>query len=228
MRLLFAYAVIAAFLWPMAAFADASGTLTVTGTAIVNAAPDQATLSLGVTTTGATAAAAMGANNDAASAVIARLIAAKVAERDMQTTGLSLNPNWVMNAAGTAQEIQGYTASSTLTVRIDALDTAGAILDAAIADGANTLNGLTFGLADPRPLEDDARQAAVADALARAQVLALAAGETLGPIVSITEGGGGQQPMPMLFKAAADSAVPLAAGEVGVSAEVTIVWQLTP
>lgn len=228
MRLLIAYAVIAAFLWPMAAFADASGTLTVTGTAIVNAAPDQATLSLGVTTTGATAAAAMGANNDAASAVIARLIAAKVAERDMQTTGLSLNPNWVMNAAGTAQEIQGYTASSTLTVRIDALDTAGAILDAAIADGANTLNGLTFGLTDPRPLEDDARKAAVADALARAQVLAQAAGETLGPIVSITEGGGGQQPMPMLFKAAADSAVPLAAGEVGVSAEVTIVWQLKP
>ncbi len=228
MRLLIAYAVIAAFLWPMAAFADASGTLTVTGTAIVNAAPDQATLSLGVTTTGATAAAAMGANNDAASAVIARLIAAKVAERDMQTTGLSLNPNWVMNAAGTAQEIQGYTASSTLTVRIDALDAAGAILDAAIADGANTLNGLTFGLTDPRPLEDDARKAAVADALARAQVLAQAAGETLGPIVSITEGGGGQQPMPMLFKAAADSAVPLAAGEVGVSAEVTIVWQLKP
>ena len=228
MRLLIAYAVIAAFLWPMAAFADASGTLTVTGTAIVNAAPDQATLSLGVTTTGATAAVAMGANNDAASAVIARLIAAKVAERDMQTTGLSLNPNWVMNAAGTAQEIQGYTASSTLTVRIDALDTAGAILDAAIADGANTLNGLTFGLTDPRPLEDDARQAAVADALTRAQVLAQAAGETLGPIVSITEGGGGQQPMPMLFKAAADSAVPLAAGEVGVSAEVTIVWQLKP
>ena len=228
MRLLIAYAVIAAFLWPMAAFADASGTLTVTGTAIVNGAPDQATLSLGVTTTGATAAAAMGANNDAASAVIARLIAAKVAERDMQTTGLSLNPNWVMNAAGTAQEIQGYTASSTLTVRIDALDTAGAILDAAIADGANTLNGLTFGLTDPRPLEDDARKAAVADALARAQVLAQAAGETLGPIVSITEGGGGQQPMPMLFKAAADSAVPLAAGEVGVSAEVTIVWQLKP
>ena len=228
MRLLIAYAVIAAFLWPMAAFADASGTLTVTGTAIVNAAPDQATLSLGVTTTGATAAAAMGANNDAASAVIARLIAAKVAERDMQTTGLSLNPNWVMNAAGTAQEIQGYTASSTLTVRIDALDTAGAILDAAIADGANTLNGLTFGLTDPRPLEDDARKAAVADALARAQVLALAAGETLGPIVSITEGGGGQQTMPMLYKAAADSAVPLAVGEVGVSAEVTIVWQLKP
>ena len=228
MRLLIPCAVVAALLWPLAAVAEGSGTLTVTGMATVNAVPDQATLSLGVTTTGETAAAAMAANNDAASAVIARLIAAKVADRDMQTTGLSLNPNWVMNADGTEQVIQGYIASSTLTVRIAALETAGLVLDAAVTDGANTLNGLTFGLANPRPIEDDARKAAVADALARAQVLALAAGETLGPIVSITEGGGGQQPMPMLFKAAADSAVPLAAGEVGVSAEVTIVWQLKP
>ena len=228
MRLLIPCAFVAALLWPLAAAAHGSGTLTVTGMATVNAVPDQATLSLGVTTTGETAAAAMAANNDAASAVIARLIAAKVADRDMQTTGLSLNPNWVINADGTEQVIQGYIASSTLTVRIAALETAGLVLDAAVTDGANTLNGLTFGLANPRPIEDDARKAAVADALARAQVLALAAGETLGPIVSITEGGGGQQPMPMLFKAAADSAVPLAAGEVGVSAEVTIVWQLKP
>lgn len=228
MRLLIPCAFVAALLWPLAAVAEGSGTLTVTGKATVNAVPDQATLSLGVTTTGETAAAAMAANNDAASAVIARLIAAKVADRDMQTTGLSLNPNWVMNADGTEQVIQGYIASSTLTVRIAALETAGSVLDAAVTDGANTLNGLTFGLANPRPIEDDARKAAVADALARAQVLALAAGESLGPILSITEGGGGQQPMPMLFKAAADSAVPLAAGEVGVSAEVTIVWQLKP
>ena len=228
MRLLIPCAVVAALLWPLAAVAEGSGTLTVTGMATVNAVPDQATLSLGVTTTGETAAAAMAANNDAASAVIARLIAAKVADRDMQTTGLSLNPNWVMNADGTAQVIQGYIASSMLTVRIAALETAGSVLDAAVTDGANTLNGLTFGLANPRPIEDDARKAAVADALARAQVLAQAAGESLGPILSITEGGGGQQPMPMLFKAATDSAVPLAAGEVGVSAEVTIVWQLKP
>lgn len=227
MRLLIPYAVAAVLIWPLAGMAQVSGTLTVTGSATLNAVPDQAVLSLGVTTSGPTAASAMAANNEAASAVIARLIAAKVADRDMQTTGLSLNPNWVMNAAGTAQEMSGYLASSTLTVRIAALDTAGAVLDAAIADGANTLNGLTFGLSNPRPIEDDARKAAVADALARAQVLAKAAGETLGPVVSITEGGGGQQPMPMLYKAAADRAVPLAAGEVGVSAEVTIVWQLT-
>ena len=228
MRVLIRFAVMAALLWPAACMAEGVGTLTVTGVATVNAAPDQAILSLGVTTTGPTAAAAMAANNESASAVMARLSAAKVADRDMQTTGLSLNPNWVMNAAGTAQEIQGYVANAVLTVRIAVLDTAGSVLDAAIADGANTLNGLTFGLSDPRPVEDEARKAAVADALARAKVLAAAAGATLGPILSITEGMGGQQPMPMLYKAAADSTVPLAAGEVGVTAEVTIVWQLLP
>jgi uncharacterized protein YggE len=228
MRLLIRCAVMTALLWPMDCAAEGAGTLTVTGMATVHAVPDQAILSLGVTTTGPTAAAAMAANNAAASAVMARLIAAKVADRDMQTTGLSLNPNWVMNAAGTAQEIQGYIASTMLTVRIAALETAGSVLDAAITDGANTLNGLTFGLSDPRPIEDEARKAAVADAVARAQVLAEAAGEDLVRILSITEGGGGHQSMPMLYKAAADSAVPLAAGEVGVSAEVTIVWQLLP
>lgn len=228
MRLLIRFAVMAALLWPMACAAEGVGTLTVTGMATVHAVPDQAILSFGVTTIGSTAAAAMAANNVAASAMMARLIAAKVADRDMQTTGLSLNPNWVMNAAGTAQEIQGYIASTKLTVRIAALDTAGSVLDAAILDGANTLNGLTFGLSDPHPIEDEARKAAVADAVARAQVLAEAAGEDLGRILSITEGGGGHQPMPMLYKAASDSGVPLAAGEVGVSAEVTIVWQLLP
>ena len=228
MRLLIPCALMAAMLWPLAAGAEASGTLTVTGAATVSAAPDQATLSLGVTTSDRTAAAAMAANNEAMSAVMARLIAAHVADRDMQTTGLSVNPNWGTNAAGTVQEIQGYTASTTLTVRIAALETAGAVLDAAIADGANTLNGLTFDLANPRPVEDAARKAAVADALARAQILAEAAGAHLGPIVSLIEGGGAQHPMPMLYKTAADSAVPLAAGEVGVSAEVTIVWQLLP
>lgn len=230
MRILTAFALTTALTLPMtapvAAWAEAAGTITVTGSATISVVPDLATLSLGVTTQGDTAAAAMSANNDAVSAVIARLIAAKVADRDMQTASLSVNPNWVMNAAGTGQEVKGYVASNMLTVRIKALETTGAVLDAAIADGANTLNGLSFGLNDPRPVEDEARKAAVADALARAKLLAEAAGEKLGSIVSISEGGADQPPMPMLYKAAADSAVPMAAGEVGISASVTIVWQL--
>ena len=122
--------------------------------------------------------------------------------------------------------IKGYVASNMLTVQIRALETTGSVLDAAIADGANTLNGLTFGLQDPRPKEDAARKAAVADAMARAQLLAEAAGTTLGAIGSISEVDGFQPgPQPM-FKTADAMAVPMAVGEVGVSASVTITWAL--
>ncbi|MEO6300333.1 MAG: SIMPL domain-containing protein, partial [Paracoccaceae bacterium] len=92
-----------------ASVADSTpATITVSGTATVNVVPDLATISLGVTTNGDTAAAAMTANSTALSAVIARLKTAGIGDRDMQTSNLSLNPNWVTNAAGTAQEIKGY------------------------------------------------------------------------------------------------------------------------
>lgn len=214
-----------AALLPLPALA-ATGTLTVTGSATINVVPDLATITLGVTTTGDTAASAMAANNEAVSGVIAKLIAAHVADRDMQTSSLSINPNWVANGDNTGQVIKGYIASNMLTVRIKALETTGAVLDAAITDGANTLNGLTFGLQDQRPTEDEARKAAVVDALARAKVLADAAGAKLGDIQSINEGGASQPgPMPM-FKTMDAASVPVAAGEIGISASVTIVWAL--
>ncbi len=229
MRILKAIAATTVLLVPMAAWADAvdaAGTITVTGSATISVVPDMATVSLGVTTAGDTAAAAMAANTEAVSAVIARLIVAKVADRDMQTSSLSVNPNWVQNASGDGQVIKGYIASNQLTVRIRALETTGSVLDAAVTDGANTLNGVTFGLQDQRPTEDAARQQAVADAVARATLLATAAGEKLGPVESITEDGA-QQPFPMATFSKADAAaVPVAAGEVGVSASVTIVWKL--
>lgn len=227
MRILTAFALSTACLMPIPVLADAAaGTITVTGSATVNVVPDMATITLGVTTNGDTAAAAMASNNEAVSAVIARLIAAKVADRDMQTSSLSVNPNWVANAAGTGQEVKGYVASNMLTVQIRALDTTGAVLDAAIADGANTLNGLTFGVAEERPVEDEARKRAVADAVSRAKLLAEAAGEKLGAIVSISEGGNAQPFPGVMFKAADSARVPVAAGEVGISSTVTIVWQL--
>ena len=207
--------------------AAAVAQITVTGEGVVDGVPDVATLSLGVTTMGDTAAAAMAANSASLSAVMARLTAAGIGERDMQTTNLSINPNWTGYDNGQAQRITGYTASNQLTVRIRALDTLGAVLDAAIQDGANTLNGLTFGLSEPRPAMDEARRAAVADARARATLLVESAGAQLGRIVSITEGGGYSQPAPM-FRQSADSmgAVPVAAGEVATTATVTMVFEI--
>lgn len=225
MRLLLPAVLMAGLSLPFAALAE-PGTISVTGHGEVAVVPDMATLNIGVTSSGDTAAAALAANNEALGAVIGRLIGAKVSDRDMQSSNLSLNPNWVMTADGLGQEIKGYVASNQLTVRIRDLASVGAVLDAAVQDGANTLNGLSFGLADDADEQDAAKKAAVADALARAKLLAEAAGAKLGPIVSITEGGGYMPPMPMAsFKADAAS-VPVLAGEIGVVADVTITWEL--
>ena len=124
--------------------------VTVTGEGTVQASPDLATLSIGVTTQGDTAASALGSNSAALAKVMDRLRAAGIEDRDLQTSGLSLNPNWTSDESGNSR-ISGYVASNQLTVRVRALPMLGAVLDAAVADGANTLNGLTFGLADPKP-----------------------------------------------------------------------------
>lgn len=221
-------ALMAALALPLAAQTPPPPQITVTGEGLVERAPDRATVSLGVTTVAATAAEALAANSEAMRAVLARLTAAGVADKDMQTSGLSVNPNWTSydSSVSGGQRIDGFTATNILTVDIAALDTLGAVLDAAVSDGANTLNGVTFGLADPRPAMDEARRAAVEDAKAKAALLAAASGVTLGPILSITEGGGYGGPAPMYRAEAASSAVPVQAGEVSYQASVTVVWQL--
>lgn len=200
--------------------------ITVTGEGTVEATPDIATVTLGVTTEGQTAAEAMAANATALTAVLDRLAAAGIEPRDIQTSNLSLNPNWTGYDSGTPK-ISGYVASNLVTVRVRRIDTLGTVLDAAIADGANTLNGIAFGVAEPRPLLDEARKRAVADAAERAALLAEAAGVTLGPILSIAESGGMAGPMPMFrADAAAEAPVPVAEGEIGLSANVTVVYEI--
>lgn len=205
--------------------APAPATITVTGSGSVESAPDMATVSLGVTTIAATAAEALTQNSTAMEAVIARLKAAGVTDADMRTDGLSVNPNWSSYSSSTAQSIDGFTAGNILLVQIRDLSSLGAVLDAAVADGANTLNGLTFGLKDAKPNTNEARKAAVADARATAELLAEAAGAKLGPLVSVADGGGYGGPAPM-FKADAASAVPIQQGQVSTQASVTVIWQL--
>lgn len=208
--------------------AETAATITVTGDGAVDARPDMATVSLGVTTQGATAAAAMADNSAQLAAVLERLRAAGIEERDLQTSGLSLNPNWQPTADGRSSEIVGYVASNMLTVRVRKLDGLGAVLDAAVTDGANTFNGLSFGLADPAPAMNEARRRAVADAMARAKLLTEAAGVPLGTVLSISEGGGFGGPVPVykMDAAPAARAVPVAGGEVTTSASVTMVFAI--
>jgi uncharacterized protein len=218
-----------ALIAPGFAVADTSspGMITVTGEASVTVVPDLATVSLGVMTIGATAGEALSANSDALKGVMDRLAAAGIDARDIQTSNLSLNPNYMNSDGSQAPKIQNYTASNMVTVIVRKLDTTGAVLDAAVKDGANTLNGLSFDIADRRPSQDKARQAAVADAKAKAALLAEAAGVKLGSIVSITEGGYNPGPQPM-FRMAADSAAPpVSGGTLDISASVTMAWTLS-
>ncbi|MFN3825363.1 MAG: SIMPL domain-containing protein [Pseudorhodobacter sp.] len=224
-------ALLAAFLvQPFAALAEtAPPRITVTGEGRVDVAPDMATVSLGVTTEAPTAAAAMAANSDELARVLERLRGAGIAERDLQTSSLSLNPNWHHGQGADTPRIIGYVASNQLTVRVRDLSGLGTVLDAAVKDGANTLNGVSFGLTDPAPSLAEARRRAVADARARAELLVDAAGVALGPIDAITEGGGMTGPRPMYRDApmVMESSVPVAEGELSVSANVTVVWQIS-
>ncbi|MEZ5913015.1 MAG: SIMPL domain-containing protein [Paracoccaceae bacterium] len=212
---------------PVAALAEAA-TITVTGEGQVQAAPDMATLSLGVTTEAATAAEALAENTARLTAVFAVLEAAGIAPADIQTSGLSVNPRWDSASSSEGQpQIGGYIATNGVTVSIRALDGLGAVLDAVVSGGANTLNGLSFGLADPAPVMDEARRRAVADGLRKADLLAAAAGVKLGTLQTLTENTGyaGPQPMFRMGAEAADS-VPLAYGEMGLSATVTMVFAI--
>lgn len=216
----------------VAAAADAAGKITVTGQGMVPAVPDMATIMLGVTSQSETAQAAMAANSASVAAILAQLKAAGLQDRDIQTSGLSLNPQFDYNqsADGTLPQILGYVATNNVTVRVRALDGLGQVLDSVIQNGANTFNGLTFGLAAPEPVMDAARKLAVADARHKAELYAAAAGVRLGPVLTIAESGGYAEPQPM-FRMAAESAsagsVPVASGEIGVTATVTIEYELT-
>lgn len=213
---------------PFAAPVAADPTITVTGLGEVFAAPDEATVTIGVTTEAPEASVAMRDNTEAMDAVLARLVGLGIAERDLQTTALSLQPRWDSRQSSVGQpRITGFVATNMLTVRVRDLGALGGVLDATLGEGANTLGGLSFGVSDDRALRDEARRAAVAEATAKARVLAEAAGVPLGRVEEIVEGGGEGRPVPFarMDMAMAES-VPVAPGEVGLAVTVRMTWAI--
>lgn len=205
-------------------------TITVEGSAIVSAAPDTALLSLGVVSEGATAGEAMAAASAAATKTIAAIKGAGVEPRDIQTSDFSLQPVYSDGDDNVAPRIDGYSVRNTVTVRVRALDKIGAIVDTAVASGANQVQGLTFAVADAARRRDEARAGAFQDAKRRAELYAAAAGVTLGPVRSIAEQTGGYPgPRPMMKMMAAEAApMPVETGEVELSVDVTVVFTLLP
>ena len=149
--------------------------VTVTGEGIVSAVPDHAVIRLGVSSQGKTARAASDANAKEMTAVIAAIKESGVAERDIQTTSLSLQPQYDANKTGAARLI-GFQANNQVTVKIRDIGRLPAVLDRAIAAGANEMSGIEFVVSEQAKLLDQARNAAIADAHRKAELYANAAG----------------------------------------------------
>ncbi len=208
---------------------DSDARLTVTGQGIAEVQPDMARISLGVTKDAAEAGAALDQVAQVAQDIFARLAEQGVEARDMQSSQINLSPryDYNRNSNGPAKLV-GFTANTMVSVRVRDLDKLGPIMTAVTADGANQLSGLQFDLQDRGPAEDAARTNAVNDAMGRAQVLAQAAGVELGAVISIQESGG-PTPVPVygrMAMEAAQSDMPVAAGELEIGASVTMVFEL--
>jgi uncharacterized protein YggE len=201
-------------------------TITMAGHGEAGAAPDLVTINAGVTTNAATAAAALAANTARMQQVFAALQALNVPRKNIQTTGFSVSPQYSNGQNNETQRLTGYRVGNRLRVRLEDVAALGKALDALVSAGANQMDGIAFAIANPAPLLEKARADAIADARERAQTYARAAGVTLGPIVSISEGGSGPQPMYRMMAMAAAAPVPVAAGEETVSADVSVVWEI--
>jgi uncharacterized protein YggE len=204
--------------------ATGSTRITVTGTGTVTGTPNQLVLAMGVQVNGRSVSSALESANNAVNQVTAALRARGVAAADIQTSGLSIWPNYPNGS----QVPNGYGVSESLTATLNNLSTAGAQIDAAVHAGGNatTVSGVSLNLTDDSSLLAAARARAVADAKAKAAQYAQALGEPLGPVVSITDQASAQPvPQPAMNSAAAGGKpVPISPGTRQLSVSVTVVF----
>ncbi|HEY7807349.1 MAG TPA: SIMPL domain-containing protein [Croceibacterium sp.] len=239
---------------PAVAVAPGDTLLTVTAEGRSLREPDLAVFSAGVTTQGQSAAAALAENSRAMTRVIAALKAAGVAERDIQTSNLSINPVYsdpnrdaLMAARATGQpyvppppsvpKIVGYQATNNVSVRQHDLKNFGKVIDTLAAAGANQINGPNFQMDQPEPALDEARLDAIKTARERADLYAQATGLKIVRILSISESGGYYGAPPVVFAAAERDGgppppppppAPVQAGQLQMTANVTVLYELGP
>jgi uncharacterized protein YggE len=200
---------------------DDADTITVSGVGSVEAVPDEAQMSFGVESRGATAKAAVDANGEQMRRIINAL--REAGAREIATQWVSVYPT----SSSDDGRVTGYAASNSVSATIGAARAAD-LIDAATAAGANQVSGPGLSASNAEELYRQALAKAVAEARERAEVLARAAGRGLGGISDIVEGGG-SMPMPYAERLAADAAAstPVVPGEQETSATVTVTFDLS-
>jgi uncharacterized protein len=196
--------------------------ITASGLGSVTTVPDRAPFSFGVQAQSRTASQALEAADAQLSRVVAALRGAGVAQADIQTEQISLSPRTSEDGV----QIVGYTAVSSVSVRVRNLDRAGPIVDAAVAAGANQVYGPSLTRSDQAALYRNALRSAYADARAKAQALAEAAGVTLGAMTATVEGGG-NVPMPVAAGRAEDAKATVEPGTQEIQASVSVTFAVS-
>ncbi|HST45739.1 MAG TPA: SIMPL domain-containing protein [Luteimonas sp.] len=214
----------------VAAAPDGGTLLSVSAQAEASRAPDVATLSTGVVTQAADANAALRANAEQMQKVMAAVRAAGIAERDVQTSGINVNPQY-RYAENQPPVITGYQASNTVSLKVRDIARLGDVLGALVDSGANQVNGPSFEIDEPEAVYDEARRAALEKARGRADMYAKSLGLKVRRIVSISEGGG-FQPQPMMMAMASAKAMdrvessPVSPGQSTLTASLDVVFEL--
>jgi uncharacterized protein len=197
--------------------------ITVGGSASVTAVPDRATFTFGVDTRGQTASAALNESAAAIKRVVDALKRAGVDGKDIQTQNVSLYPQ----TSSDGRHIEGYAANASVIVRLDDLDRAGPLVDAAVGAGATSVYGPALERSDADELRGEALADAVADARTKAEALARAAGGSLGDVLTVTEGGGSAPPIPYYGREALATAdMKIEPGTQEIQASVTVTFEL--
>jgi uncharacterized protein len=205
--------------------------LTVQTESEVRAAPDIATMSTGVMTTAATGKEALAQNAVRMNAMMTALKSAGIADKDIQTSGINLQPQYFYGNNNEPPRVTGYQAQNTVNVTVRKLDALGSVIDAMATKGATNLNGPNFLIDNPEPLLDQAREKALQKAVKRAEIYARVAAMRVKRIVSIQEGSA-QAPQPimqqrMAMETSAKMAdTPVSIGRVELMAAVTVTFEL--
>lgn len=200
-------------------------------TEMVESAPDTATFSTGVENSAPTASAALRANSAQVTKVISQLKALGIAEKDIQTSGISLSPEYEYIQATQKNRFKGYRVSNQVSVKMRNIDKLGTILDQVVASGATNINGPYFSIDDDSDVKKTARAAALANGKAQAESYARAAGFGGVRLLSVSEGLVGQ-PMPYMktgnrmMAEAADASVPVQPGQVGTSVVLALQYEM--
>lgn len=205
-----------------------TGTIVVSGTGRVAVQPDVADLRLGVTVAKPTVEAARGEAAATMDAILRAVDGAGVARADVRTAMLSVQPRYDYRD-GRAAVLTGYEIANVVEVSVRDLSALGDVIDATLTAGATSMDALSFRLADPRPAEREARRQAMAEARARADVLAEAAGVTVQGVSDIVEGQPVRPPGPVAkaqrMALAADAGTPVEAGTLEVAVTVSVTYR---